>query len=83
MASLHSISRGAVNTQATAISPSGDIVGRYFSANGQQHGFLLTQGKFQTIDPPDRLMLKSIGLTPAAKWSAPIGLWMTKAMAFC
>jgi uncharacterized membrane protein len=42
---------GAVNTQATAISPSGDIVGRYFSANGQQHGFLLTQGKFQTIDP--------------------------------
>ena len=43
---------GASNTQATAITPSGDIVGRYTSADGIQHGFLLSGGKFRSINFP-------------------------------
>jgi hypothetical protein len=35
---------GAVRTVATAINPQGDIVGRYVSADGVVHGFLLLQG---------------------------------------
>ena len=43
---------GATDTQATAITPSGSIVGRYTSSDGRQHGFLLTGGKFRSIDFP-------------------------------
>lgn len=43
---------GAINTQATAVTPSGDIVGRYFSADGRQHGFLKSSGNFTSIDFP-------------------------------
>jgi hypothetical protein len=43
---------GAVDTQATAITPSGDIVGRYTSSDGKQHGFLLASSKFRSIDFP-------------------------------
>lgn len=43
---------GAINTQATGVTPSGDIVGRYSSNDGRLHGFLLSQGKFRSIDFP-------------------------------
>ena len=43
---------GAINTQATAITPSGDIVGRYLSSDGVQHGFLLSAGRFHSINFP-------------------------------
>src|SRR5215471_11871275 len=43
---------GSTNTQATAITPSGEIVGRYFSSDGRQHGFLLNQGAFTSFDVP-------------------------------
>lgn len=43
---------GATNTQATGIAPSGEIVGRYFSADGTQHGFTLQNGSFSSIDVP-------------------------------
>jgi hypothetical protein len=43
---------GSTNTQATAITPRGDIVGRYFMADGSQHGFLLRAGVFTSIDVP-------------------------------
>lgn len=43
---------GAINTQATGITPSGDIVGRYTSPDGVQHGFFLRGGKFRSIDFP-------------------------------
>jgi hypothetical protein len=43
---------GAIDTQATAITPSGNIVGRYTSSDGKQHGFLLASGKFRSIDFP-------------------------------
>lgn len=44
---------GAVNTQATAITPTGQIVGRYITSDGVQHGFLLNNGKFKSIDIPN------------------------------
>jgi hypothetical protein len=43
---------GAVDTQATAINASGEIVGRYFKADGIEHGFVLSHGKFTSIDYP-------------------------------
>jgi hypothetical protein len=42
----------ATNTQATAINNSGEIVGRYYNADGSLHGFVLMQGKFSSIDVP-------------------------------
>ena len=44
---------GAANTQATAITTSGEIVGRYFSIDGRQHGFRLRHGQFLSIDVPN------------------------------
>ena len=41
---------GATNTQATAINIEGKIVGRYTSADGSQHGFLLNGTQFKSID---------------------------------
>ena len=43
---------GAINTQATAITPSGLIVGRYNSADGVQHGFTLRNGLYSSVDGP-------------------------------
>jgi YVTN family beta-propeller protein len=43
---------GSTNTQATAITPSGEIVGRYKSSDGRQHGFVLRDGVFASIDIP-------------------------------
>lgn len=43
---------GSTNTQATAINPSGEIVGRYFSSDGRQHGFVLSKGVFTSLDVP-------------------------------
>lgn len=44
---------GAIDTQATGITPSGDIVGRYTSPDGVLHGFLLSAGTFHSIDFPN------------------------------
>jgi YVTN family beta-propeller protein len=43
---------GAINTQATAITPSGLIVGRYNSPDGVQHGFTLRNGLYSSVDGP-------------------------------
>jgi YVTN family beta-propeller protein len=43
---------GSTNTQATGITPSGEIVGRYFGASGDQHGFVLRDGVFKAVDVP-------------------------------
>jgi YVTN family beta-propeller protein len=43
---------GAINTQATAITPSGLIVGRYNSPDGIQHGFTLLNGSYSSVDGP-------------------------------
>lgn len=55
---------GAINTQATAITPSGDIVGRYTSVNGAQHGFLLSRGKFRSIDVPGSTLTEADWINP-------------------
>jgi uncharacterized membrane protein len=41
---------GATFTQSNDIGPSGDIVGRYTGSDGKNHGYLLHQGTFTTID---------------------------------
>jgi len=43
---------GSTNTQATAITPSGEIVGRYNTPDGKQHGFVLRDGVFASVDIP-------------------------------
>jgi hypothetical protein len=43
---------GAISTQATAITPSGLIVGRYNSPDGVQHGFTLRNGLYSSVDGP-------------------------------
>jgi YVTN family beta-propeller protein len=44
---------GATNTQAAAITTSGEIVGRYLSVDGRQHGFRLRHELFVSIDAPN------------------------------
>src|ERR1700730_2389599 len=39
-------------TQPYGINPQGDIVGYYSDSSGNTHGFLLSRGKFTTIDVP-------------------------------
>ena len=43
---------GVTDTEATAITFSGTIVGRYFTPDGHTHGFRLVDGNFQFIDIP-------------------------------
>ena len=43
---------GSNDTEGTAITPSGEIVGRYVSADGRQHGFILRGGQFTPVDVP-------------------------------
>jgi hypothetical protein len=43
---------GSVFTIANGINPQGDIVGAYVDSSGRLHGFLLSKGRFTTIDPP-------------------------------
>jgi len=50
---------GAINTQATSMTPWGDIVGRYFNPDGSQHGFLWRRGVFSSIDFPGALLTEA------------------------
>jgi hypothetical protein len=66
-AHLHPVSfdyPGATNTQATGITPSGDIVGRYNSPDGALHGFLLARGNFTSIDVPDSRSTDTTWINP-------------------
>jgi uncharacterized membrane protein len=58
---------GATHTDATGVSPSGNIVGRYFNADGSQHGFLLADGKFSSIDYPDAIQTDVTAMNPRGK----------------
>jgi probable HAF family extracellular repeat protein len=55
---------GAPFTAARAISADGRIVGFYGAVNGPQHGFLLADGIFTTIDVP----------VPGARWTQVFGI---------
>jgi uncharacterized membrane protein len=52
----------AISTNARAISPTGEIVGIYTSADNKVHGFLLSQGQFTTIDVPDATATRALGI---------------------
>lgn len=41
---------GSLQTEAFGINAAGDIVGRYLDAHGVNHGFLLSDGEFTSID---------------------------------
>src|SRR5260370_26325576 len=43
---------GAALTNPSAIGPCGDIVGAYINPDDNEHGFLLSHGKYTTIDVP-------------------------------
>jgi hypothetical protein len=58
---------GATNTQATAITPSGAIVGRYNYADGVLHGFLLARGHFFSIDYPGSVYTDVTWINPAGE----------------
>ncbi len=58
---------GATNTQATAITPSGAIVGRYNSSDGVLHGFLLARGHFFSIDYPGAVYTDVTWINPGGE----------------
>jgi hypothetical protein len=41
---------GVTDTECTGITPFGVIVGRYFTADGKQHGFVLSYGHYVSIN---------------------------------
>ena len=45
-------SPGVTDTEATALTPSSVIVGRYFTPDGLEHGFVLNEGRFSSLDVP-------------------------------
>ena len=59
----------ATGTLASDINPRGEIVGAYFDASSNSHGFLLRHGKFTTIDVPGSL----VGV-PGMLWTEANGI---------
>jgi probable HAF family extracellular repeat protein len=53
---------GAISTDAIDINSAGDIVGRYVSASGKTHGFLLSGSVFTSIDFPDAVLTMAFGI---------------------
>jgi probable HAF family extracellular repeat protein len=53
---------GATSTEAFGINARGQIVGRYTDGSGTQHGFLLDNGSFATIDIPGATRTDAIGI---------------------
>src|SRR5262249_7819451 len=52
-------------TLASGINPAGDIVGAYVDGVGRQHGFLLSDGQFTTIDVPWAVATSANGIGPS------------------
>lgn len=67
----------ARQTIAQGINPRGEIVGTYKDAANQQHGFLLSKGKFTTIDFPGAVATIARGISPSGdivgSYTAPAG----------
>src|SRR5205807_685716 len=53
---------GATATFALSTNPPGDIVGDYQDSSGNCHGFLLSKGKFTSIDFPGALFTAADGI---------------------
>lgn len=66
---------GSTNTQATAITPSGEIVGRYFTADGNQHGFVYATACSQLLTFLAQLSRMLRGSMPGVlSWEAMVTL---------
>lgn len=77
----------AVYSEANDINSSGGIVGRFYdgstcnisnacsASDGHNHGFLLKDGKFTTIDPPGSVLTGAIGISPAG--DMVVGIYRT------
>ena len=63
---------GSTGTLATGINASGHIVGIYYDAAGNSHGFLLKRGQFFTVDVPGSL----VGVSGTVD---PVGLGLQRA----
>jgi hypothetical protein len=46
------------------INPQGDIAGSYIDSSGNTHGFVLSKGKFTTIDVPGAVLTEASGINP-------------------
>jgi hypothetical protein len=53
---------GSVDTRPFGISPSGDIVGLYITADGKTHGFLLSAGEYTRIDAPGAIRTNALAI---------------------
>jgi hypothetical protein len=64
---------GAVETHAMAITPSGDIVGRYTDTVGVVHGFLLHDKQFSSIDYPASTYTEANWINPRGEIGGDYG----------
>ena len=66
----------ARRTAPSGINAAGDIVGGYTDAVGRQHGFLLSNGQFTTLDPPNAISAATRGISPSGEivgnYTAPV-----------
>jgi uncharacterized membrane protein len=53
---------GATSTQANGLNDNGQIVGNYLDSAGVQHGFLLSGGKYTTLDVPKETNSSAVGI---------------------
>lgn len=69
---------GAMFTAARGITSDGRIVGFYGDASGRQHGFLLADGTFTTIDAPDGLEARGTNAFGINVRGDIVGSWVDK-----
>ncbi len=65
---------GAYATYARAISDTGAVVGSYFLASGQEHGFLYANGKYQAMNYPGSYSTQIAGIN---KYGSLVGKYQT------
>ncbi len=83
---------GAIFSEPVDINSSGDIVGRFYDGStcdarntcivfdGHDHGFLLRDGKFTTIDAPGSVLTSAVGISPAG--DIVVGVYTTADLTF-
>src|SRR5262249_18635425 len=49
-------------TIASKVNDQGDVVGLYFDASGNEHGFLLRHSEYSTIDFPGAIATEALGI---------------------
>jgi hypothetical protein len=65
---------GATDTVGHSINNRGYIVGDYHDTNGVRHGFLLRNGQYTTIDPPNAIFTFAMGINDSG---VIVGLYFT------